>query len=73
MSAVELHQAGLDAAIFTFIRECVATQGRIDLLQKVEAGGIEEARKWAAKNPDTVREISKAIAAYAAVVNGEKS
>lgn len=60
----DLQPAALERAMFAFIREVVITAGKPGLIELVDAGGIDEARKYMAKNPDAVREVSAAITAY---------
>ena len=62
--APQLNAAAFEGAMFAFIREVVITAGKPGLLERVDAGGIDEARKYMAKNPDAVREVSAAITAY---------
>lgn len=71
MATFEISETSLEHAVAAFIREVIVAGGRPGLLEKFEAGGIEEVRKYMKTNPEVVRHVRATLTAYFRAECGE--
>ncbi len=67
----KLDESAVEHAALALIIEIARTNGRSDLVAKVQARGVEEAREYMAKHPDFDREVRATIRAYLLASGGK--